>query len=190
MIIRPKLRPKELNIFNDLFGGRLREIAPKLPKEEIEELKESARYAQKVYLVAHDTEDRQADAEAFWERIEKVFLMEMNETQREIVEENKVFVSMFEALFGNSFYFENAGNPRYFIASADMMPRNLNRRVELMAEIKDEDFKKALGKFLDITLKDNMKAWQLTGDTFTKVVKSDDEEAVNSQEYFMNNRLI
>ena len=88
------------------------------------------------------------------------------------------------------FYFENAGNPRYFIASADMMPRNLNRRVELMAEIKDEDFKKALGKFLDITLKDNMKAWQLTGDTFTKVVKSDDEEAVNSQEYFMNNRLI
>ena len=46
MIIRPKLRPKELNIFNDLFGGRLREIAPKLPKEEIEELKESARYAQ------------------------------------------------------------------------------------------------------------------------------------------------
>ncbi len=88
------------------------------------------------------------------------------------------------------FYFENAGNPRYFIASADMMPRNLNRRVELMAEINDEDFKNALGKFLDITLKDNMKAWQLTGDTFTKVVKSDDEEAVNSQEYFMNNRLI
>ena len=65
MIIRSKLRPKELNIFNELFGGRLREIAPKLPKEEIEELKESARYAQKVYLVAHDTEDRQADAEAF-----------------------------------------------------------------------------------------------------------------------------
>lgn len=88
------------------------------------------------------------------------------------------------------FYFENAGNPRYFIASADMMPRNLNRRVELMAEINDEDFKNALGKFLDVTLKDNMKAWQLTGDTFTKVVKSDDEEAVNSQEYFMNNRLI
>ena len=88
------------------------------------------------------------------------------------------------------FYFENAGNPRYFIASADMMPRNLNRRVELMAEINDEDFKNALGKFLDITLKDNMKAWQLTGDTFIKIKKTDDEEAVNSQEYFMNNRLI
>lgn len=108
MIIRSKLRPKELNIFNELFGGRLREIAPKLPKEEIKELKESARYAQKVYLVAHDTEDRQADAEAFWERIERVFWLEMNETQREIVEENQVFVRMFEALFGNSFYFENA----------------------------------------------------------------------------------
>ena len=52
------------------------------------------------------------------------------------------------------FYFENAGSPRYFIASADMMPRNLNRRVELMAEIKDVDFKNALDKFLDITLAD------------------------------------
>ena len=71
-----------------------------------------------------------------------------------------------------------------------MMPRNLNRRVELMAEINDVDFKNALDKFLDITLKDNMKAWQLMGDTFIKVKKSDDEEAVNSQEYFMNNRLI
>lgn len=88
------------------------------------------------------------------------------------------------------FYFENAGNPRYFIASADMMPRNLNRRVELMTEINDEDFKNALNKFLDITLKDNMKAWQLIGDTFIKIKKSDDEDAVNSQEYFMNNRLI
>ena len=88
------------------------------------------------------------------------------------------------------FYFENAGSPRYFIASADMMPRNLNRRVELMAEINDEDFKNALYKFLDITLKDNMKSWQLIGDSFTKIKKSDDEDAVNSQEYFMNNRLI
>ena len=35
-----------------------------------------------------------------------------------------------------------------------------------------------------------MKAWQLTGDTFIKIKKTDDEEAVNSQEYFMNNRLI
>ena len=59
-----------------------------------------------------------------------------------------------------------------------------------MAEINDEDFKNALSRFLDITLKDNMKAWQLIGDTFTKIKKSDDEEAVNSQEYFMNNRLI
>ena len=71
-----------------------------------------------------------------------------------------------------------------------MMPRNLNRRVELMTEINDEDFKNALNKFLDITLKDNMKAWQLIGDTFVKIKKSDNEDAVNSQEYFMNNRLI
>lgn len=88
------------------------------------------------------------------------------------------------------FYFENAGNKRYFIASADMMPRNLNRRVELMVEIYDKDFQKALYKILDITLKDNMKAWQLKNDTFYKIVKKDDEKEINSQEYFMNNKLI
>ena len=88
------------------------------------------------------------------------------------------------------FYFENGGNPRYFIASADMMPRNLNRRVELMTEIYDKTLQSSLHKFLDITLQDNMKAWILKGDEFTKIVRQEKEEPVNSQEYFMNNRLI
>ena len=88
------------------------------------------------------------------------------------------------------FYFENGGSPRYFIASADMMPRNLNRRVELMTEIYDTSLQASLHKFLDITLQDNMKAWILKGDTFEKIVCSPNDEAVNSQEYFMNNKLI
>ena len=88
------------------------------------------------------------------------------------------------------FYFENGGEPRYFIASADMMPRNLNRRVELMTEIYDTSLQASLHKFLDITLQDNMKAWILQGDEFTKIIRQEKEEPVNSQEYFMNNRLI
>lgn len=88
------------------------------------------------------------------------------------------------------FYFENGGNPRYFIASADMMPRNLNRRVELMTEIYDKSLQLSLHKFLDVTLKDNMKAWVLKGDAFEKIVCGLNDEAVNSQEYFMENRLI
>ena len=88
------------------------------------------------------------------------------------------------------FYFENGGSPRYFIASADMMPRNLNRRVELMTEIYDKTLQSSLHKFLDITLQDNMKAWILQGDEFTKIIRQEKEEPVNSQEYFMNNRLI
>lgn len=88
------------------------------------------------------------------------------------------------------FYFENGGSPRYFISSADMMPRNLNRRVELMTEINDSNFQKSLHKFLEITLKDNMKAWQLQGDTFTKIVKDEKEEAISSQNYFMEQKLI
>lgn len=87
------------------------------------------------------------------------------------------------------FYFSNSGNDRYFIASADMMPRNLNRRVELMTEIKDNDLKLVLQKFLDISLQDNTKAWVLNGDKFEKV--ADDKNApLNSHEYFMKNRLI
>ena len=88
------------------------------------------------------------------------------------------------------FYFENGGSPRYFIASADMMPRNLNRRVELMTEIYDTSLQASLHKFLDITLQDNMKAWILKGDTFEKIVCGPNDEAVNSQEYFMINKLI
>ena len=71
-----------------------------------------------------------------------------------------------------------------------MMPRNLNRRVELMTEIYDKTLQSSLHKFLDITLQDNMKAWILKGDEFTKIVRQEKEEPVNSQEYFMNNRLI
>ncbi len=88
------------------------------------------------------------------------------------------------------FYFENGGDPKYFIASADMMPRNLNRRVELMTQIYNKDFQKALHKFIEITLKDNMKAYQLENDTFVKITKKDGEEPVNSQAYFMENKLL
>ena len=40
--------------------------------------------------------------------------------------------------------FANGGNPRYFLGSADWMPRNLNNRIEVMTPVFDADLKKDL----------------------------------------------
>lgn len=56
------------------------------------------------------------------------------------------------------YYFENAGSPLLYLASADWMPRNLDRRVEVAFEIEDAGLKEKLLEILDITLKDTLKA--------------------------------
>ena len=87
------------------------------------------------------------------------------------------------------FCFQKDNRKRYFISSADMMPRNLNRRVELMVEIKDEDFKNMLSNYLKVSLSDNLKGWDLHGDKFEKTLKKSTNQE-NSQEYFMNHPLL
>jgi polyphosphate kinase len=56
------------------------------------------------------------------------------------------------------FVFSNSGNPRYFISSADWMPRNLNRRIEVAVPIYDPEIQQELLEMLLIQLKDNSKA--------------------------------
>ena len=59
---------------------------------------------------------------------------------------------------------------RYFIGSADLMPRNLDRRVEATAEVKDPVLKARLQEILDICLSDDMLAWTLEANgCYTKV---------------------
>lgn len=88
------------------------------------------------------------------------------------------------------FYFSSNGEDKFFISSADMMPRNINRRVELMTEIKDNDIKKSLMTYLNISMQDNKKAWILKNDTYFKKEVQEGEKEISSQEWFMNNRLI
>ncbi|MCR5602822.1 MAG: RNA degradosome polyphosphate kinase [Lachnospiraceae bacterium] len=56
------------------------------------------------------------------------------------------------------FYFENAGTPEVYCGSADWMPRNLERRVEILFPIEETDLKERVCHILDIMLRDTLKA--------------------------------
>ena len=56
------------------------------------------------------------------------------------------------------FYFHNNGFEEVFMGSADWMPRNLDKRVEILFPVEDEKLKEEVIHILDIQLKDNVKA--------------------------------
>src|SRR3546814_2066121 len=53
------------------------------------------------------------------------------------------------------------GQPRYLIGSADLMPRNLDRRVEALIPVVDPELQARLQEVLDINLADDVLSWQL-----------------------------
>ena len=63
------------------------------------------------------------------------------------------------------YYFENGGHPEIFTGSSDWMPRNLDRRVEVLAPVHDPAIRRYLrDEFLNSYLKDNVKASELQSD--------------------------
>ncbi|MFK8186381.1 MAG: polyphosphate kinase 1 [Phormidesmis sp.] len=63
------------------------------------------------------------------------------------------------------FYFQNEGDePRYYIGSADWMPRNLDRRVEALVPIEEPSLRKRLDDLLETCLSDNRQAWEMQPD--------------------------
>ncbi|MCR5094083.1 MAG: RNA degradosome polyphosphate kinase [Lachnospiraceae bacterium] len=82
------------------------------------------------------------------------------------------------------FCFENAGNPEYFCSSADWMPRNLERRVEIMFPVEKEQQKQKLRHILDTELADTEKAHLLQADGRYVPAMNGDGPAVNSQKIF------
>ena len=82
------------------------------------------------------------------------------------------------------FYFHNDGSPEVYMGSADWMPRNLDRRVEIMFPVEDEKLKEEVIHILDVELEDNVKAHILQPDgTYAKEDKRG-KVLVNSQEQF------
>jgi polyphosphate kinase len=70
------------------------------------------------------------------------------------------------------FYFYHGGDERVFISSADWMPRNLDRRVELLVPVQDRSAKRRLIAILEAYLRDNVKAATLQRDGTTRRVKA------------------
>ncbi|TGK47477.1 polyphosphate kinase 1 [Leptospira kanakyensis] len=78
--------------------------------------------------------------------------------------------------------FENGGKPEVYLASADCMPRNFLRRIEVMFPILQDKHKKRIGKILELLLRDNTQARVLESDgSYTRLAPGDDDPAVNSQ---------
>ena len=70
------------------------------------------------------------------------------------------------------FRFENAGNPKIYMGSADWMPRNLERRVEILFPIEEMGLREKLMHILEGELKDTVKAHVLKPDgNYDKVDK-------------------
>lgn len=79
------------------------------------------------------------------------------------------------------FYFENDGRPEYYCASADWMPRNLDRRVEIMFPIEKPELQEKVMRILEYQLRDTIKAHiLLPDDTYAKVDRRG-KEKFNSQ---------
>lgn len=89
------------------------------------------------------------------------------------------------------FYFENAGSAEIYLGSADLMPRNINRRVEVLFPIESPALIKQLRhKILDRYLADNVQARLMGPDaTYTRAQPREGERAVNSQAELLKARV-
>jgi polyphosphate kinase len=82
----------------------------------------------------------------------------------------------------SSIYFENAGKAEYLLASADWMPRNLDRRVEIAFPVLDTVLQAQIREILDIQLADTVKARRILPDGRSMHIRADGESALRSQE--------
>jgi polyphosphate kinase len=62
------------------------------------------------------------------------------------------------------FCFGNGGRPEYYLGSSDLMPRNLDRRVEAVVPVADPRLRARLQQILDVALADDVLAWELCSD--------------------------
>ncbi|MBO5144495.1 MAG: RNA degradosome polyphosphate kinase [Lachnospiraceae bacterium] len=82
------------------------------------------------------------------------------------------------------FYFENAGNSELYMASADWMPRNLERRVEILFPVLNPKLKEQVWHVLEVQLSDTQKAQFLQADGSYAKADVPEKDLRNAQEEF------
>ncbi|ACF11323.1 Polyphosphate kinase [Chlorobaculum parvum NCIB 8327] len=83
-----------------------------------------------------------------------------------------------------AYYFANGGRPEVYLGSADIMPRNLDDRVETLFPIFDPELVQRVKADLDLMLSDNVKAWRIRPDGTCEPLVNEAPK-VNSQDRFM-----
>jgi polyphosphate kinase len=85
------------------------------------------------------------------------------------------------------FRFGRGAGGHVLIGSSDLMPRNLDRRVEAVVPVADPDLKQEIGQFLELELSDDTLAWELAGDgTWSKSAAGD---GINTQQLMQRTTL-
>ncbi len=81
------------------------------------------------------------------------------------------------------YYFANGGDEEIYLGSSDWMPRNLDRRVEVLTPVENLKLKQYLkDEFLTAYLRDNVKARELTADgSYRRIQAASEDEAFNCQ---------
>jgi polyphosphate kinase len=90
------------------------------------------------------------------------------------------------------YYFHNGGNEEVFLGSADLMPRNLDRRVETLFPVEDPNIKRAIiSTILAVQLEDTEKERLLKSDgTYERRIPSPEQEPLNAQSWLVHHRGI
>jgi polyphosphate kinase len=101
--------------------------------------------------------------------------------------ENIRVVSIIDRYLEHSriYYFANGGNEELYLASADWMPRNLERRVELMFPVLQDEARKTVYEFLLAYFRDNCQAWELLSEgAWKRLAPSSGEKPFRAQSHF------
>ncbi len=86
------------------------------------------------------------------------------------------------------FIFQNGGDKKYFLSSADWMKRNLSRRIEVAFPVYDKEIQKQLQKMIDLQLNDNVKARVIDKEQNNEYVK-DESETMSRGQYEIYNYI-